>query len=164
MTAPTSRTKLFAVSQVDAELRSENDALREQDPICADNPRLLIPPGVYQATAVTAKRYFHPVFKRHVGEVVFEIFDGPYASKCVPRFYSLPSNIGRLSLFYIEWTFANGGDAPRRSDRMSVKKFLGKLFRVQVETVSAAWDQGPNVRYSKVSRVLELLTTNEFIR
>lgn len=63
-----------------------------------------------------------------------------------------------------EWVIANNGVAPFRGDRMPIKKFKGKLFKVRVATVLLDAQQEkrpPATQYSKVSAILELLTTNE---
>jgi hypothetical protein len=62
---------------------------------------------------------------------------------------------------------ANQGQAPGRKDRMTLKKFTGKLFNVRVVTVLKAFDgeiHPAGLRYSKVDAILELLTTNDGVR
>lgn len=142
------------MSEMDNEGRAAADG-----PVCLDDPRPWIPPGSYSATGASTLQYRHPVFKRQILVVEFRIFGSDYNGIVVPSFYR-PTG-GRMSRFYREWTVANGGQPPKRRERMPPRKFLHKLFAVEVQTVKRAWDGGSAVKYSRVSRVTELLTSNE---
>jgi len=136
----------------------------QSDPICADNPRPLIAEGEYEAFCHKAKRYFHPRFKREVISLFFDVVVNESAQTSLERYIYPQRRIGRGSLYYREWTLANNGNAPRRNDRMPIRKFEGKLYRVRVSTVKKACDQRDwpqSLQYSKIDAVLELLQTNE---
>jgi hypothetical protein len=71
------------------------------------------------------------------------------------------------SMFYREWVLVNQNVRPLRRERMSPRKFKGKIFRCVVSTVErdrrgTALDGGQ--KYSKVSAIVELVATNERVR
>lgn len=62
--------------------------------------------------------------------------------------------------FYKEWVKVNGGEAPKRADRMSPRLFVGKRVRVRVRTVvkDHQGDALPSgLQYSVVGKILEML-------
>jgi hypothetical protein len=142
-----------------------HDADEDWEPVAADDPRALVEPGDYQALCVRAQLRSYPKFHRQSIVLTFQIFDGPHAGTMIERYLSVPADakIKRGSYNFREWILANGGMKPRRRERMPKKKFVDKLFLVSVETVRTD-SHGVEVNataYSKVSRLLELLTTNE---
>ena len=136
-------------------------------PTAKENPRPLVPEAEYEAMCVRQGRTFHKLFKRGVLALTFEIFEGPQQGTQLQRFYALSKNAGRGSAYFQEWTLANNDVAPLRGDRLSPKKFHGKLFRVQVTTVRTGWhgrSLPESLKYSKVAAILGLLVTNESIQ
>jgi len=132
----------------------------DRAPVCLDDPRPFIPEGEYEAFCSKASCYRHPRYKRDVIALVLRIFGGQFEGTRLERYYA-----GRRgSAYYREWTIANGDVPPRRRDRLALRRFQGKLFKVRVATVRTAADGvdlPSGLRYSKVSAILELLTTNE---
>lgn len=134
-------------------------------PICKDAPRAFVPPGEYEAICTGARKFKHIGFKRECIVLQMKIFDGPHAGTTLERFYPAATSGRRNSFYYRHWTVANNGVPPKRRERMTARKFRGKLFRVQVVTVEKAWDGARHpvgVRYSKIGEILELLVTNEW--
>lgn len=138
----------------------------EQDkgPICTGDAKPCIPEGEYLAVCRAAVRYVNPRFKRDEIALRFTVWDGEHSGTKLVRYYSFARSGSHRSHYYREWVIANNGYAPQRGDRMSLKKFKGKLFRVRVATVKADayQEQLPQAMYySKVAAILELLQTNE---
>jgi hypothetical protein len=135
------------------------------EPIAADDPRTLVPEGEYDVICARAERRFYAVYRRFVIVLTFRIHSDPYAGVFIERFFNVPADgkIPRGSHYFREWILANGVK-PHRRERMAKRKFVGKLFRAQVVTVTTSrdgQDLGPAASYSKVARLLELLVTNE---
>ena len=142
----------------------ESSQGEEWAPTAKENPRPLIPEGVYEAMCVRQKKKYNALFKREILTLRLQLFEGPCAGTIVERFYSVTKFPGRGSSFYLEWTIANGGKAPRRGDRLSTRKFDGKVFKVSVKTVSKNWNRRllpQALQYSKADAILELVVTNE---
>src|SRR3984893_6432931 len=138
-------------------------------PVLADELRPLIPEGDYQAMCVAARRVNIPQFRREMVCLDMRIFDGEHEGTTLKRFLNIrrDGKIGRNSTYLREWVIANQGQAPDRKDRMTLKKFTGKLFKVSVGTVKKAFDAGIHpvgLQYSKVDAILELLTTNDGVK
>lgn len=138
-------------------------------PVLADDLRPLIPEGHYQAMCVAAQRVNFPQFHREMVCLDMRIFDGEHEGITLKRFLNIrrDGKIGRNSTYLREWVIANQGQAPDRKDRMTLKKFTGKLFKVSVGTVKKAFDGGIHpvgLQYSKVDAILELLTTNDGVK
>ena len=131
-------------------------------PICADDPRPLIPPGDYFAVCTKGRKFRHPMFKREVIALHFQIFDGLFVGTPLERYYPATKRVGRNSTFLREWTIANQDRPPLRQDRLPLNKFTRKLFLVRVETIERAWDgRRHSSPYSKVAAILSLEVTNE---
>ncbi len=150
------------------ELRSRTSRTDEEwAPLSNDDPRPLIPEGQYQALCKDAKVTTLRMYKRRVAALNFVILgtgDGDHGGTPVQRFYRVADRQSRNSIYYREWTIANGGIPPGRRDRMPPAKFEGKVFKVLVMTVERAWDgkrHPKGLRYSKVAEIIELLATNE---
>ena len=129
--------------------------------------RPLISEGEYEAACVRQKRVWLQMYRREVLVLSFEIFEGQHAGIRIDRFYPVRKHIGQGSNYYREWVLANGNLRPRRRDRLTSKKFLRKLFRIQVRTVSTGWDGrslSAGTRYSRVDRILELMVSDEFVQ
>lgn len=136
-------------------------------PTCAADPRPLIPPGTYLALCTHAKKFSHPLFKREIISLTFQVIDGPFVGTELQRYHPAAKRVGRNSVFLREWCIANQDFQPRRRDRLALAKFTGKVFRIQVVTVSRTWDGRRHPRaleYSKVAAILDLQVTNEEVR
>ncbi len=140
---------------------------QEWAPICADDPRPLIPPGTYLALCTHAKKFRHPLFKREIISLTFQVIDGPFVGTELERYYPAAKRVGRNSAYLREWTLANQDFEPRRRDRLALTKFTGKIFTVEVATVEQRWDRRRHPRalqYSKVAAILDLPVTDEEVR
>ena len=140
---------------------------QEWAPTCADDPRPLISSGTYLALCTHAKKFSHPLFKREIISLTFQIIDGPFVGTELERYYPAAKRVGRNSAYLREWCIANQDFQPRRRDRLPASKFLGKVFTVQVNTVERTWDGRRHPRalqYSKVGAILGLDVTNEEVR
>ena len=135
-------------------------------PVCAENPDPYVPEGEYLAFCRSAQKYRNPRFKREEIALQLTLCDCEYAGTKLTRYFSAQTAGKKRSNYYREWVIANQGIAPVRGDRMSYKKFTGKLFRVRVSTVTTdAYQEKlpPALHYSKVAAILELVQTNEKI-
>lgn len=132
-------------------------------PVAADDARALIPDGEYTVICTGARRTWYPMFRREAIVLSAKVFDGPNTGTVLERYFPAGEKIGRGSNYYREWVIANQGIAPRRRERMPMKKFVGKLFRAQLATVVTGRDgaQLTGASYSKIARIIELLVTNE---
>lgn len=135
-------------------------------PTCDHDPAPCVPENEYLAFCKGAQQYRNPRFKRD--EIALELIlcDCAWAGTKLMRFFSVQTAGKKRSNYYREWVIANQGIAPSRGDRMPLKKFTGKLFRVRVSTVCTdAYQEAlpPALQYSKVAAILELVQTNEKI-
>jgi hypothetical protein len=135
-------------------------------PVCSQNPSPRVPEGEYLASCKTARKYQNPRFKKEEIALQFVLCDCERAGTTLTRYY-LVATAGRpRSNYNREWVIANQGIPPSRGDRMSYRKFTGKLFKVRVSTVATdAYQEKlpPALQYSKVAAILELIQTNEQI-
>ncbi len=164
-TNSTSRAPSRAVQTLDEHLQG-TDANEEWAPTAKANPRPLIDEGEYEAICVSQEKRRQKLYKRETLVLTLHILDGPHADTRLQRFYPASKNVGPGSAYYREWTVANNGIPPRRRDRLSSRKFLGKLFLVDVRTVSKDWQAialPKALRYSKVAAIRELLVSNDRI-
>ncbi len=132
-------------------------------PTCREQVPVLIAPGEYVARCVHAERYVHPQFKRLIGCLHLVVVEGVARGATLKRFYALANEISPNSAYAREWVIANGGKKPRRSDRLPLRLFEDKMFRIEVQTVifdrtGEALDD--HLQYSKVARILGLLSTD----
>ena len=149
------------------EIRETTDNNRKWAPTATENPRPLVPEQQCEATCVAHKITFQKLYNRNVLVLTFQLLDEQYPGVRLQRYLPVSKRAGRSSAYYREWVIANAGILPRRGDRLSPKKFHGKLFRVEVKTVRSGWHGRPlpeTLCYSKVAAVLELLVTNESIQ
>jgi hypothetical protein len=137
----------------------------DDDPVAAEAPRPLIPAQDYDAQCTKAARHLFPGFYRSGIVLTLRICDGPFVGVSLQRFYNIPQDgkIRHGGDYYREWTLANGGEAPHRRDKMSKRKFIGKIFRARVVTVSVDRKQTDlgAVAYSKFGRLLAVVVSNE---
>jgi hypothetical protein len=142
-----------------------DDSEDDDDPIAADAPRPLVPPGEYNLLCTRTIRQRFPGFHRHGIVLTLQICDELHIGTFIERYFNIPEDgkIRRGGHYYAEWIIANGGVLPHRRDKMAKKKFLGKMFRGRVVTVttnSNKMDLGA-AAYSKVERLFALVATNE---
>jgi hypothetical protein len=147
------------------------------------DPDPLVPDGDYSARVVTVD--VRQVFKggRRVF-ITFELRDGPthpggkltelhcgeHDGKRVRFIATLPVpakgsrrrlaglQIAPASRYYRAWVVANGGQAPRRRDRLSLHVFRHRIFRIRTRTVvkdNRQKDLPLAVRYSVVDVLVE---------
>jgi hypothetical protein len=139
----------------------------EWAPVADDDPRALVPPGRYSLYCIAAERIFYAVYRRAAVVLSLRIFAGPHEGTLLRRFYNVPADakIRLGSHYWREWVIANQGVQPHRRERMAMRKFVNKLFTGEVVTVGVSWDGSAlaSAAYSKVARLIELLTTNEQI-
>jgi len=131
-----------------------------------DDPRLCIPPGDYLVAVVGARKAYYSFYKRSGVVLECKIQDGDFTGAILERYFTVPEGgkIGRGSDYYAEWCLANGGELPRRRERLPPKKFRGKLFRAAVVTVATDRNGQSRPRYSKIARFLELVVSNESLK
>ena len=131
---------------------------------------VLLPEGEYLAACVSA---FGPYRSRAYGEktyLTFQIVEGAHAGTKLPAYFR-PSSYP-TSRWYRMWSIANDAP-PSRNCKLSARKFLGKGFRVLVQTVrprhritqpDGKLVAGPELpeflQYSKVAAILALEVTN----
>lgn len=138
----------------------------EWEPIAADDPSARIPAGEYDVFCTRAERRFYAVFHRSAIVLSLKIESEPYGGITVERYYNIPRDgkIRRGSDYFREWVLANEGLKPLRRERMAKKKFVDKLFRARVITVTKnrlGQNLDASLAYSKVCQLLELLVSNE---
>lgn len=131
----------------------------------ADDPRPLLEEGVYEAACVRAEIIeFHRFGKARKIILHFEIVGGAHGGERVffPMSALKPGGrVGRGSKLYASYLIANGGKPPGRRDRLSLKVFKHKLFRVRLGTAQPRFEDGKlkpqQFHYSIVSELLERL-------
>jgi hypothetical protein len=156
---------MMADNEIDANSLGTQPADSDWEPIAADDPRALLPVGDYQVLCTRAMHRSYAIYHRHAIVLSLQICEEPYVGIVIERFYNVPADrkIPRGSDYFREWILANDGVKPHRRERMHKKKFVGKLFRASVVTVTTnrhGVDVGP-AAYSKAARLIELLVTNE---
>jgi hypothetical protein len=134
-----------------------------QWPIAPDTHPLIIP-GVFPAVCLKYEPFRHFRYpktrKLHLHFQVFHDDSDPKNYTDLSRFLNYSRTPGRGSDYYKEWVIANGGNPPKRKDRMSPKIFVEKIFDVRVRTVKQDRDSDPlhrNLRYSVVGKILRLV-------
>jgi hypothetical protein len=161
---PGGQSEERAVAVRSAPCEEPESSAEQWAPIAAEDARPRIPDREYVAFCKKVSKYRNPRFKREEIALHFVICEGVHSNTNLTRFY-LVETAGRLrSHYYREWVIANNGRPPARGDRMALKKFKGKLFKVRVSTVvTDAYQERlqPGTQYSKVAAILELLQSNE---
>jgi hypothetical protein len=130
-----------------------------QDPIA------LIAEGCYEAACVGAE--IIELFKFGRSRKLFlhfEIYSGEYRGVRLFMPMTAPhigGKVGRGSKLYSSYMIANGGRPPGRRDRLPLRVFRQRLFRVRVKTVRPAFSDGQpkpdRFHYSIVAELLEQL-------
>lgn len=144
-------TKLFAVSQGDAELRAEADPICEQDPY----PRY--PPGTYEAQCSEVKIYRDPQFHCWKAQLVFRIVsDGTRVLKFFHMGSDEKPKAGPRSEYRRCWIIANDAP-PRKRQTLSRHVFVGKIFEVLVGDVRKRHDGREHPECAIYSIITEIL-------
>lgn len=127
-------------------------------------PRVLLPEGQYEGVCVGAELVEMFKFgKARKAFLCFELYNGAHAGKRLFMPMAAPPNghkIGRGSKLYANYLIANG-QPPGRRDRVSLKVFQNRLFRVMVKTVKPTFENGTPkpafFHYSIISELIERL-------
>ena len=127
--------------------------------------RTLVPEGLYEAACTDAE--IVELFKFGRSRKLFlhfEINSGEHRGKAVFLPMGAPKQGGKVgvgSKLYATHLIANGGKPPGRRDRLTLKVFKQKLFRVQIRTVQPTFQDGSpkpsQFHYSIVAELLERL-------
>lgn len=128
-------------------------------------PRVLLPEGTYEAICVKVEVV--EMFKFGRARKIFlhfELYGGAHAGQRLFMPMAIPPKghkIGRGSKLYQNHLLAANGQLGRR-DRLALKVFTDKLFRVRVRTVRPAFEDGTPkpalFHYSIISELVERLT------
>lgn len=142
---------------------AERDSFEEEFSVDGE-PRVLLPEGQYEAVCVKAEVV--ELFKFGRSRKVFLHFDlygGVHAGQRLFMPMATPPKghkVGRGSKLYANYLIAND-QPPGRRDRLSLKVFKNRLFRVMVKTVTPTFEDGrpkPALfHYSVVTELLERL-------
>jgi hypothetical protein len=151
---------------------SDNDSLKplatsspveNQWPIAPEKP-LLIMPGTYRAYCLSYVFFRHHRFKDrkklHLKMQVFIDESDSENTIVLPRYLNYYDRPGPGTDYYKEWFIANYENLPTRKDRMSPKKFVGKVYMVRVRTVIEDKDADKyhrNFQHSVVGKILSLV-------
>ena len=128
--------------------------------------RPLIPEGVYEAVCTGAE--FVELYKFGKSRKLFlhfEVYSGEHRGATLFLPMVAPSPRGKVpvaSKLYANYLVANGGCPPGRRDRLSLKVFKRRLFRVGVTNVKPKFQDGTpkpaQFHYSIVAELKEPLT------
>jgi len=113
-----------------------------------------VTPGVYSAYVAEAYRYRDSAYKRWTCIVQFDLLDANQEVIArLPMWFNLghgpKPHAGRKSKYFEAWARANGGQPPKRADRLPESVFLRRIAKVRVEEVKAV------IPYSIVREILE---------
>lgn len=145
---------------------SNTDESSLNDPICSQEPYPLIEAGEYEASCVASARKKYRE-DEHKVYLTFQIttFGEHFEKRLFMAMKDYGRKVRRGSKFFTAWIIANGGIKPRRGERMSLKVFKNKVFRIYVDTVKPKFDTGhpkpESCHYSKVQHILELVAGGE---
>lgn len=112
----------------------------------------LIPEGFYIAECVKLGIEYFGTMRKLVK--FFRICDGPHKGIVLKEYCNFPYETKRSSKLTREWRIANNGNKPTRNDRMPMKVFIGKTFKVTVKTCKSK-DDGED--YSIVEKICSLV-------
>jgi hypothetical protein len=133
------------------------------DFLCRDNPRPLIPEGIYEAVCISFDdsfcfgkcRKLFLAFKiitqgPHLGTELFMAFNMAYNGK-----------IAAGSKYYKTWCMANNWQKPTRNAIMSPRIFKNKIFEVKVRTTQPKHNGAAmpkDFHYSVVDSIIKVNT------
>ena len=121
-----------------------------------DDPRPYIPDGKYEAQCIDVELSNYRGSQKKL-YLHFKIIEGPHQGTKLFEVCNYYERVPRGSKYYKQWPIANGG-LPTKSDSMSPKVFLNKIFRVEVRTVTPKHDDGKPLPemylYSVVDKIL----------
>ncbi len=127
--------------------------------------RPLIPEGVYEAVCTSAESVELFKFGRSRKLFLhFEVYEGEHKGTPLYLPMTAPKQGGKVgvgSKLYASYLIANGGRPPGRRDRLAIKVFKHRLFRVRVRTVRPRFEDGTpkpdRFHYSVIAELLERL-------
>ncbi len=127
--------------------------------------RPLIPEGQYVAACTDAE--IVELFKFGRSRKLFlhfEVNEGMHKGTSLFLPMTAPEKTGKVgvgSKLYASYLIANGGRPPGRRDRLAIKVFKHRLFRVRVRTVRPRFENGTpkpaRFHYSVIAELLERL-------
>jgi hypothetical protein len=126
---------------------------------CKDNPRPLIPEGVYEAICTNYDSSFNFGKCRKLFLNFKIISTGPYFETKLFCAFNMryDRGISAGSNYYKAWCMANNWQKPSRNAGMSARIFKNRVFDVKVETVEPKHNgvkMPKNHHYSKVAEIL----------
>ncbi len=131
----------------------------------SSDARAFIPEGMYEAVCTGAEVVELYKFGRSPKLFLhFQIYEGVYKGTPLYLPMTAPTKGGKVGIgakLYANYVIANGGKPPGRRDRLSLKVFKHRLFRVRVRTVVPRFEDGTpkpeRFHYSIVSELHERL-------
>lgn len=144
-------------------MNCDRDSFNEEFGVHGDT-RPVLPEGEYEAACTTAEFIeFYKFGRARKLFLHFQVYGGEHdGTKLFLPMTAPPKGerVGRGSKLYANYLIANG-HPPGRRDRVSLKVFKGRLFRVKVKTVCPMFENGKpkpeQFHYSIVSELLARL-------
>lgn len=144
-------------------MTADRDPFNEEFGVDGD-ARPVLPDGEYEAVCTSAEVVeFYKFGRARKLFLHFQIYSGEHAGTRLFLPMTAPATgekVGRGSKLYANYLIANG-HPPGRRDRISLKVFKGRLFRVMIKTVSPTFENGrlkpERFHYSIISELLERL-------
>lgn len=138
------------------------DELSSKEPICSQEPYPLIEEGEYEASCIKVER---KKYRQDENKVYLKFQITTFGEHIEKHLFMAMKDYGRKvrrgSKFFTAWVIANNGIKPRRGERMTMKVFHNKIFKILVVTVKPKFDTGhpkpESCHYSKVQHILELV-------
>jgi len=132
------------------------DQLPELGPVCEQEPYPRLEPGRYEGQCIFARIYRDPQFRSWKALLRFRLI---LSRQQVCGFFHLGQGdkpkAGTRSKYRRAWIIANG-DAPRKRQVLSPRVFRGKIFEIEVCSVTRAFDgreHPPGAGYSTVREI-----------
>jgi hypothetical protein len=135
----------------------------KMDFVCKDNPRALIPEGVYEAVCTGYDDGFCFGKCRKLFLTFKIITQGPYLGTELFMAFNMAytGKIAAGSKYYKTWCLANNWQKPSRNAVMSPRIFKNKSFSVKVKTVKPKYNKTamPTAfHYSIIEQILNVNT------
>jgi hypothetical protein len=133
------------------------------DFVCKDNPRALIPEGVYEAVCTGYDDGFCFGKCRKLFLTFKIITPGPYLGTGLFMAFNMAytGKIAAGSKYYKTWCLANNWQKPTRNAVMSPRIFKNKSFSVKVKTVKPKHNKAAmpqDFHYSVIEQILNVNT------
>jgi len=126
-------------------------------PVCDEEPYPRYKPGEYLVRCLGGVIYRDPRFKSHKCRLDFQLLDEPVE---VSAFFHLGCKeqpvAGRGSEYRRVWVIANGSQ-PRKRQRLSLRVFKDKIFRVRIDDTRKRHDGRAHPEAEVYSTVKEIL-------